>query len=100
MARISKNQLIKLQKKYKTDESIAALFGITRQAVHQLRTGYGIAPVAEKHSERDNELARLYAEGMTGTRLTQKFSLSLSQVYRIVTRREVGRSRTASRQRP
>ena len=44
MARISKAQLLKLQKKFKTDAAIGEQFGITRQAVHQLRKSMGLNP--------------------------------------------------------
>jgi predicted DNA-binding protein YlxM (UPF0122 family) len=100
MARISKSQLIKLQKRYKTDDSIAALFGITRQAVHQLRKRYEVAPVTGKNDERDRLIARYYRDGMSGERLARQFALSLSQVYRITARCDVrktnghGRSRS------
>jgi hypothetical protein len=52
MAKISKDQLVKLQKKYITDHAIGKLFGISRQAVHQLRNKYGIPPVEEKIAAR------------------------------------------------
>jgi hypothetical protein len=45
MARISKAQLIKLQKKLKTDAAIGEQFGITRQAVHLLRKKFDIRVV-------------------------------------------------------
>ena len=84
MARISKSQLIKLQKKYKTDEAIGDLFGITRQAVHQLREKYGVDIVADKHGERDAEIRKLYKNGMSGTRIAGKLRLSVTQTYRII----------------
>jgi DNA invertase Pin-like site-specific DNA recombinase len=84
MARISKGQLEKLQKKYKTDEAIGKLFGISRQAVHQLRTKYGIDFVAEKHAERNDEIIKMYQQGVSGTRLAKKFKLSISQAYRVI----------------
>ncbi len=84
MARISKDQLIKLQKKYKTDTAIGELYGISRQAVHQLRTKYGIAPVEDKTSDRDKEVIRLYTSGVPGTRIARKMKLSPSQTYRIL----------------
>lgn len=84
MARISKNQLLKLQKKYKTDESIGKIFGITRQAVHQLRVKYGVDPVADKHGERDGEVLKLYKSGIPGTRIAKRMRLSVSQTYRII----------------
>jgi hypothetical protein len=84
MARISKGQLEKLQKKYKTDAAIGKLFGISRQAVHQLRTGYNIDPVADKHRGRNEEMLRHYKAGMSGTKIAKKFRLSVSQTYRII----------------
>jgi hypothetical protein len=84
MARISKGQLEKLQKKYKTDEAVGKLFGISRQAVHQLRNKYSLAPVAEKHRERNEEINEQYHQGISGTKLAKKFKLSISQAYRII----------------
>lgn len=84
MARISKNQLIKLQKKYKTDKSIGDLFGISRQAVHQLRIKFAVDPVDGKNDDRDTQIVRMYKSGTAGTRLARRFNLSVSQVYRII----------------
>jgi len=84
MAKLSKSQLEKLQKKYKTDDSIGKLFGITRQAVHQLRTKYGIPPILEKNKERDAEIVKSYNAGTPGTTLSKKYNLSISQTYRII----------------
>ncbi len=84
MARISKQQLIKLQAKYKTDDAIGNLFGITRQAVHQIRNKFGIGPLAEKHADRNAEIAKAYKSGTPGTKLARKFKMSVSQVYRII----------------
>jgi Zn-dependent peptidase ImmA (M78 family) len=84
MARISKGQFEKLQKKYQTDEAIGKLFGISRQAIHQLRTTYAIAPVENKHAERDADIVKQYREGVSGTKLAKKFKLSVSQAYRII----------------
>jgi DNA invertase Pin-like site-specific DNA recombinase len=84
MARISKSQLLKLQKKYHTDQAIGELFSITRQAVHQLRLKYSLEPVPEKNGERDTEIVRLYKEGVAGTRIAKRYDLSVSQVYRVI----------------
>lgn len=84
MAKISKSQLEKLQKKYKTDDAIGKLFGITRQAVHQLRTKYSIPPILEKNKERDSEIVKSYNNGVPGTTLAKKYDLSISQTYRII----------------
>ena len=84
MARISKSQLEKLQKKYKSDGAIGELFGISRQAVHQLRSRYGISPVAHKNRERDAEIANTYRNGLSGIKVAKRFKLSPSQAYRII----------------
>ena len=98
MARISKQQLVKLQAKYKTDDAIGNLFGITRQAVHQLRNKYGIVPVGDKHEDRNNEIAKAYKTGMPGTTLAKKFKISVSQAYRII-RGDMPRSGNVKRKR-
>lgn len=93
MARISKGQLEKLQRKFNTDEAIGNLFGISRQAVHQLRAKYNMAPVENKKRERDDEIGRLYAQGVPGTRVAKRFKLSVSQAYRIINIHKGKRSR-------
>lgn len=84
MARIGKNQLIQLQKKYKTDQAIAKLYGMTRQGIHRLRKKYRIPFVAEKHKERDITIINLHKEGMSVINLSKKYNLSVTQTYRIV----------------
>ena len=84
MARISKGQLEKLQKKYATDEAVGNLFGISRQAVHQLREKYGIPPVKDRNCARDGEIRRLFGQGVAGAAIARRFRLSVSQTYRII----------------
>lgn len=84
MARISRNQFVKLQKRYTTDQAIAGLFGLSRQAVHQLRTRYGIAPVADRKKTRNEEIIALHASGISVQKLAKKYELSVTQVYRLV----------------
>jgi hypothetical protein len=84
MARIGKNQLLKLQSKYKTDETIGRLYGISRQAVQQLRIKYGILPVQDRNSIRDKEIVEMYKKGIAGTKLASKFKLSVTHTYRII----------------
>jgi Mor family transcriptional regulator len=84
MARISKQQLIKLQKKYKTDDAIGKLYNITRQAVHQLRLAYGIDIVRDKNDERNQEIVQAFKNGMSGIKLAKKYNLSTSHTYRII----------------
>jgi len=87
--RISRDQLLKLQKRYHTDQQIARLFGISRQAVHQIRSGYGIEPVADRHARRNAEIARAYRAGVSGARLARRHRMSVSQVYRVLAAQQV-----------
>ncbi len=84
MARIKKSDLIRLQKKLKRDAAIGAQFGITRQAVHQLRKKYGIPSVIENNPERNEEIVRLYSAGKSVAAIAKKFDLSVSYTYRII----------------
>jgi DNA invertase Pin-like site-specific DNA recombinase len=87
MARISKAQLLKLQKKYKTDAAIGEQFGITRQAVHQLRKKYGIESSLAKNPERNAEIVRLYDNGTSGTALAKKYKLSILRLIVLLMKR-------------
>ncbi len=84
MARISKTDLVKLQKKLITDAAIGAEFGITRQAVHQLRKKYGIDSSLSNNPERNAEIVSMYEAGTPGTDIAKKYKLSISQTYRII----------------
>jgi len=84
MARISKSQLIQLQKTLKTDEKIGKKFGITRQAVHQLRRKYGIPSNLAKNADRNAKILKTFKSGLSGTAVAKKFGLSISQTYRVI----------------
>ena len=84
MAKISKSEMARLQKILKTDAAIGKKFGITRQAVHQLRRKYGIESNTAKNVERNKKILSLNKGGKTGTQIAQKYGLSISQTYRII----------------
>jgi DNA invertase Pin-like site-specific DNA recombinase len=84
MPKISKSELIKLQKKFVTDAAIGALFGITRAAVQQQRKKYGIKSSLTDNPERNAKILAAYKKGSTGTVIAKKFDLSISQTYRIL----------------
>ena len=84
MARISKSELIKLQKKLHTDARIGQEFGITRQAVHQLRKKYGIESRTAGNPERNKEMVQLRESGRSVETISKKFKLSIPQTYRIL----------------
>jgi Mor family transcriptional regulator len=84
MAHYTKSELIKLQKQLGTDQAIGEKFGITRQAVHQMRRKYGIDSRYADNPERNAKIIAAYKKGVTGTVLARKYELSISQTYRIV----------------
>lgn len=84
MARISKAELIRLQKKFKTDARIGEEFGITRQAVHQLRKKYGIESRTAGNPERNKEMVSMREAGHSVEAIAKKFKLSIPQTYRIL----------------
>jgi DNA-directed RNA polymerase specialized sigma subunit len=84
MAKLSKTQLVALQKKLGTDQAIGDKVGVTRQAIHQLRNKYGIDSLIAKNAERNKQIVSLYKGGKTGTDISKKFDLSVSQTYRII----------------
>ena len=84
MARISRSSLVRLQATLKTDAAIGKKFGITRQAVHQLRRKYGISFNRNKTRERNALVSALFRKGASGAAVARKARLSLSQVYRIL----------------
>lgn len=84
MARITRSQLVRLQKKLKTDAAIGKEFGITRQAVHQIRKKYGISSNLINNPDRNDEIYNSYKEGLPVAKIMKKFKLSPSQTYRII----------------
>ncbi|MDO5576742.1 MAG: helix-turn-helix domain-containing protein [Fibrobacter sp.] len=84
MARISKSELIRLQKKFKTDARIGEEFGITRQAVHQLRKKYGIESRTAANPDRNKVMVTMRESGQSVEAIAKKFKLSVPQTYRII----------------
>ena len=94
---ISKAQLIKLQKSLKTDQNIGEKFGITRQAVYQIRNVYGIPSNTAKNKERNEKIVKAYKSGISGTAIAKKFGLSISQTYRMINAGKKGKKKVAKR---
>ena len=84
MPRLTKPQLQKLQKELKTDAAIGEKYGISRQAIHQLRQKYRLPYLKNKNLERNAEIVSAYKKGQTGVQIAKKFKLSASQAYRII----------------
>jgi len=85
---ISKPQLLKLQKTLKTDAAIGAKFGITRQAVHQIRILYKVASIREKNKDRNAKIVRLRKQGVPIAKLCREFGLAVSQIYRVLAKKK------------
>jgi Mor family transcriptional regulator len=84
MPKISKQELIELQKSLVTDEAIGKKFGVKRQAIHQMRKKYGIKSSLADNPERNAKIIAAYKKGAFGPALAKKFELSISQTYRII----------------
>lgn len=97
MARITKAQLIKLQKKHKTDSKIGELFGISRQAIHQLRMKYGIESGMAKNKERNEKIVKAFKSGVSAIALAKKFKLSISHAYRIISEGKKSKKKAAQK---
>ena len=91
--RITKQELVKLQKTLKTDAAIGAKFGISRQAVHQKRLKFGIAAILEKNEDRNAEVLSMYKKGVPGGKIAKKAGVGLSQMYRIIKRLQKGKGK-------
>lgn len=81
---VTKVKLEALQKKYGTDEAIGTVLDVTRQAVQQMRIKYGIPSRMVDNPKRNEQIARMYKSGVTGSFIAREFGLSLSQTYRII----------------
>lgn len=84
MAGLTKKKLQTYVNKGMTDCMIGEMFGVTRQAVHQLRKRMGIASRTEVNEKRNAKMSAAYNRGWTVRRISEKFDVSISQTYRIL----------------
>jgi DNA-binding NarL/FixJ family response regulator len=83
MPKISKEELIRLQKTLITDVAIAKHLGVSQPYVHHIRKLYGIPSRFAGNSNRNNEIAALYSGGMTAYDIANKFGLRPGRIYQI-----------------
>jgi DNA invertase Pin-like site-specific DNA recombinase len=83
-SKLSKETILTMQKTHRTDSAIGKVFGITRQAVYQMRKKYRIPFNVDKNKERDEAIIQKYRSGISGTKLARDYKLSFSQTYRII----------------
>jgi Mor family transcriptional regulator len=86
MAKINKNELIRLKKTLVTDAAIGEKIGVTRQTIHALRKKYGIKSNYADNPDRNVKIVAAYKTGVLGPVLAKKHDLSTTQIYRILYR--------------
>jgi len=86
MAKITKSTLVSLQKKLKTDTAIGERYGITRQAVYQLRKRYGIPAVEGRNDARNLDIYARYNAGESVKSIARRKKVSIFVVYSVLSR--------------
>lgn len=84
LADLKKRDLVKLVRQGVTDARIGKEYGVSRQAVHQLRKKLGVDARTERNEARNAKIVAMYNKGVPGTKIAKKFGLSVSQAYRIL----------------
>lgn len=86
----SKQQLLKLQNKFGTDEKIGLQFAISRQAVHQARKRFGIpSAFYDRMMDKHMHIMHDYEWIESSVKeLARKHRISLSHCYRILKKRK------------
>jgi len=84
---ISKAELKSMQKMFKTDAAIGAKFGVTRQAICQLRQKYGITAMENKNRNRDRDILAMHKRKVKVSQIAENFGLSPSRVYSVLRNR-------------
>ena len=79
----TKEQLINLQKKLKTDRAIGERYGVSRQIVFQWRKKHGIRSLRELTEARNYQIAKLFQAGLTTKELVKKFKLSTTTICKL-----------------
>ena len=90
MPRISRDQLIELQKGLRTDAAIGRKIKITPQAVHLLRKKHGIDSRLKNNPARNAKIIDRYKTGFTGPSIAKEFDLSATHLYRILNSAGIG----------
>lgn len=67
-----------------TDEEIGRKYGVTRQAVAQMRWKLGVNARTERNKKRNDKIIAMYNRGLSGAKIAEKIGLSISQTYRIL----------------
>ncbi len=93
MPKISKEELIELQKSLITDIAIARHLGIRHPAVQYARKVHKIPSRYSGNSDRNKEIVALYSNGLTAPDIAGRFGLSACMVYQIAHEAGVGKNK-------
>ncbi len=94
--RITKDELIRLQKTLITDKAIGGKVGLTANGLRRWRKKYGIPAILIDNTSRNKEIVALYKKGMTGIVIAKKFGLHLVWVYQIIRKAGAGKRKAAT----
>ncbi len=93
--RITRDELIKLQKKFITDKAIGEKIGISRNHAFIIRKKYGIPAILPDIPKRNAAIVALYKKGLIGRALADKFGLHLITIYNIISDAGAGKRKAA-----
>lgn len=95
---ITKNELLRLQKKFVTDPAIGEKLGIHDYKVRLIRNYYGIPAILRDNTKRNEKIVALYKKGMIGRVIAKKFGLTTIYVYTIIRYAGAGKRKAARNQ--
>jgi len=79
----NKTEMLSLQKKFGADQEIGDHFSVSRQAIHQLRNKFGVPAISDLNKERNLTIKKMRKSGRSAESISNRYGLSISQVYRI-----------------
>lgn len=83
LSKMGKNQ-IEFLLKDNNDPTVAKQFGITRQAVYNIRKKFGIPSSKSKASDKKQRIIELRNEGLSVTKVSSVCNVSQSYVYKVL----------------
>jgi DNA invertase Pin-like site-specific DNA recombinase len=99
MPRVSKEELIKLQKTLQTDVAIAKKLGMCPSSVYKMRKTFAITSRFSVNITRNAQIIELYSKGTIGDIIADKFGITPSMVSKIAFEAGI-RKRNDARQTP
>ncbi len=82
--RFTEKELLRLQKKFKTDRAIGKKLGLKDSCVYSWRHKYGIPAIVPNNIKRNSKIISMAKRGMTGTAISKKIGVSVNQTCKII----------------